>query len=608
MTVYPPNTSARLVPRVLPTKSQVKINIYTLIQLFSDFDKTCKKRITPTGLTEGERGFEQTKECYLTEVIPFFKTIKEHFEEIQKALIKEVKEMKEIFEQMEAEVDQNVVDKKSAEIERKNLLIINENLIADCLSNELFYSVINYENTVSRFSEMHVAYTVERARIVEHEAEISKLKYNIQKDDHSLRMADSHTGNHPKDDFTPLETIRRSYSVIREKIPFELEGETFEPERGSNIKCPSTGVVCIKCHSPLYEEAILPKKSETIYDAPLGFAGLYTHHFSLFNLRLPIPLFICDMLNYFKAYDGEPFVDLLRSFLNLGRVGDWLTLSNRGGANGTEIDFRSFMILGVDGEFNLLPEGGFDDNQGSFSVKSVNNKTPIIDAEPISAVLPANVANNIIDSNNTSFDDELPPVHPLTSFLLGVGKKSKAARKRKLSVDALREGSHRRAPAQASKVVGDASTPLDVDNDPDIHGKFEPVYGVVAHVTIPSWKQHLKDISIEHLCNIYDRAYMRQAILDNINKLVHSDEMGVLVAKLVRLAIIYGICMAFEEVAKLKEPFVLEKMPNYRTSLKDEYDQAGEDMANASYPFLSEFTSNPYAFMEQLLSMKPRLL
>ncbi|GJZ66368.1 hypothetical protein Tco_0623064 [Tanacetum coccineum] len=67
----------------------------------------------------------------------------QHFEGIQMALVKEVKEMKEIFEQMEAEVDQNVVDKKSVEIERKNLLIENENLIADCLSNELLYSVMN---------------------------------------------------------------------------------------------------------------------------------------------------------------------------------------------------------------------------------------------------------------------------------------------------------------------------------------------------------------------------------------------------------------------------------------------------------------------------------
>nr|GEZ89998.1 hypothetical protein [Tanacetum cinerariifolium] len=39
------------------------------------------------------------------------------------------------------------------------------------------------------------------------------------------RVSDSHTGNHPEDDFTPLKTIQRSYNVIREKIPFELEKE-----------------------------------------------------------------------------------------------------------------------------------------------------------------------------------------------------------------------------------------------------------------------------------------------------------------------------------------------------------------------------------------------
>ncbi|GKA00954.1 hypothetical protein Tco_0673619, partial [Tanacetum coccineum] len=202
-----------------------------------------------------------------------------------------------------------------------------------------------------------------------------------------LRVSDSHTGNHPKDDFMPLETIRRSYSVIKDRIPFELEGETFEPER------------------------------------------------------------------------------------------------------------RSFMIQGVDGEFNFLPEGGFKDNQGSFSTKSVNNETPILDAEPTSAVLPANVVDNIIDSSNTSYDDELPPVHPPTSSI-----------------------------PEASKVTGDASTPLDVDSDPDIH-EFPSAkelkdatdyHWVVAHVTPPSWKQHLRDISIEQLCDIHDRAYMRHAVLDNM--------------------------------------------------------------------------------------------
>nr|GEU60877.1 retrovirus-related Pol polyprotein from transposon TNT 1-94 [Tanacetum cinerariifolium] len=67
------------------------------------------------------------------------------------------------FEQMEAEVEQNVVDKQCANIERKNLLIGNENLIADWLSNELLYSVMNDVNTVSRFSKLHDGYTVDQA-------------------------------------------------------------------------------------------------------------------------------------------------------------------------------------------------------------------------------------------------------------------------------------------------------------------------------------------------------------------------------------------------------------------------------------------------------------
>ncbi|GKD43634.1 hypothetical protein Tco_1268279 [Tanacetum coccineum] len=50
-----------------------------------------------------------------------------HFEGIQKALTKEVKEMKEIFEELEAEVEKHVVDRKHDEIERKNLLIANDN-------------------------------------------------------------------------------------------------------------------------------------------------------------------------------------------------------------------------------------------------------------------------------------------------------------------------------------------------------------------------------------------------------------------------------------------------------------------------------------------------
>ncbi|GKD48812.1 retrovirus-related pol polyprotein from transposon TNT 1-94 [Tanacetum coccineum] len=116
LTVYPPNTPAMLVPRVLPIKT----------------------------------------------------------------LTKEIKEMKDIFEELEAEVDQNVVNKKHDEIEWKNLLIANDNLIADCLSKEVFYIATNSELTVSRFTKMHETHTIVQTRCLEFEAELSKIRDKLK--------------------------------------------------------------------------------------------------------------------------------------------------------------------------------------------------------------------------------------------------------------------------------------------------------------------------------------------------------------------------------------------------------------------------------------------
>ncbi|GKA70321.1 hypothetical protein Tco_0776385 [Tanacetum coccineum] len=111
-----------------------------------------------------------------------FKTLKEHFKGIQKDLTKEIKE---IFKELETEVDQNVVNRKHDEIERKNVLIANDNLISDSLSKDVFYIAMNSELTVARFTEMHVAHTVVQARCLELKAELSKLLDNVQKDDHT---------------------------------------------------------------------------------------------------------------------------------------------------------------------------------------------------------------------------------------------------------------------------------------------------------------------------------------------------------------------------------------------------------------------------------------
>nr|GFA68007.1 hypothetical protein [Tanacetum cinerariifolium] len=84
--------------------------------------------------------------------------------------------MKDVFEELEAEVAQNVVDRKHDAIERKNLLIANDNLITECLSKEVFFVAKNSKLDEARFTEMHVANTIVEARCLALEAELANLR------------------------------------------------------------------------------------------------------------------------------------------------------------------------------------------------------------------------------------------------------------------------------------------------------------------------------------------------------------------------------------------------------------------------------------------------
>nr|GEV34250.1 integrase, catalytic region, zinc finger, CCHC-type, peptidase aspartic, catalytic [Tanacetum cinerariifolium] len=139
LTVYPLSTPVTLVPSVLPTNSQVKIHILHSSNSFQNLIKP------------------------------------EHFEGIQKALTKEIKKIKDVFEELEAEVAQNVVDRKHDEIEQKNLLTAKDKLIAECLSKEVFSVAMKSELNVARFTKMHVANTIVEARCLEVKAELSTL-------------------------------------------------------------------------------------------------------------------------------------------------------------------------------------------------------------------------------------------------------------------------------------------------------------------------------------------------------------------------------------------------------------------------------------------------
>ncbi|GJV13150.1 hypothetical protein Tco_1354691 [Tanacetum coccineum] len=74
---------------------------------------------------------------------------------------------------------------------------------------------------------------------------------------------------------------------------------------------------------PSEYRVILPTSTQTILDAPPGYIGLYTHCFSLANLRLLLNDFFCE------AYDYEPSIELFRGFFNLCKAGSWLTFQKR---------------------------------------------------------------------------------------------------------------------------------------------------------------------------------------------------------------------------------------------------------------------------------------
>ncbi|GJT82101.1 hypothetical protein Tco_1056443, partial [Tanacetum coccineum] len=129
-------------------------------------------------------------------------------------------------------------------------------------------------------------------------------------------------------------------------------------------------------------------------------------------------------------------------------------------------------------------------------------------------------------------------------------------------------------------------------------------------VSLEAEKARLEAIKVSLRKEVYDVRRDRMEVLSKVvpyaaMKLIHNDDLGSLVGKLVTSAIIYRRCQAFEQVAAMKEPFYLPKVKGYRSSHKKEHNQAGNDLATMTFPWLLEFTVDPLAPVEVLLSNKP---
>ncbi|GKD36925.1 hypothetical protein Tco_1257132, partial [Tanacetum coccineum] len=138
----------KVFPKKLPSTSQVLKNLNNARELLSKFDECIKRRTTLSPHQIGSWEQSDIKRAFKIDVIPFSVNLKETFKLFEKGFIVEVKEMKDIYEQMEDDVDQCSVAKKCFKIEKKQILLNNDRLLEENIVSDIMCTYLRSLNEV----------------------------------------------------------------------------------------------------------------------------------------------------------------------------------------------------------------------------------------------------------------------------------------------------------------------------------------------------------------------------------------------------------------------------------------------------------------------------
>ncbi|GJU19984.1 retrovirus-related pol polyprotein from transposon TNT 1-94 [Tanacetum coccineum] len=219
-------------PSELPKVILVNESLKKLKYQLANFDNVMKKRTTSDAITVGAWGFEHTKACFVTEIIPFLKVLKETFNAFDRTLLDEITKVQTDFNQMEAAVDQCSIDKTAFEIQIKQLSIDNDQLlkqIMNQLNQEVFQKDYFRENqNAPTFNQLFELNELE-AQSQEKDTVIRKLKDRIK----SLGGKDS--VENVKKDIDEIETINIELEHSVAKLLSENENLRKEREHLKSI-------------------------------------------------------------------------------------------------------------------------------------------------------------------------------------------------------------------------------------------------------------------------------------------------------------------------------------------------------------------------------------
>nr|GFA46808.1 hypothetical protein [Tanacetum cinerariifolium] len=120
-------------------------------------------------------------------ITSFFNNIKQLFQTLDTNIFQDVKEFERIFDELDAEYERILLEKKNMQIEKKNLLITNECLIANSIANDICSIALAYDLVVPPSSdsshcmleELRTTCNKEHSKVLKLEAEILKKQQVI---------------------------------------------------------------------------------------------------------------------------------------------------------------------------------------------------------------------------------------------------------------------------------------------------------------------------------------------------------------------------------------------------------------------------------------------
>nr|GEY58868.1 hypothetical protein [Tanacetum cinerariifolium] len=223
-------------------------------------------------------------------------------------LVEEVTEFMQIFDELDKEYEQCVLEKKKLQIEKKNLLIQNECLITDCIAKDICSIVLAFDRDRPLSEELCSNCVRENSEVIELDAEILKNHIDLQikfrnskecfknqtigKDDTikklqtqinnmSILNVDPTTGSFDKQ---ALETELTQLKDVITSVRIQDDGFKITALTAENAK------LKYKSLSKMHSEPIVPKKPKVLAPRMYAISSKYIVPPQRVNRAAPTPL------------------------------------------------------------------------------------------------------------------------------------------------------------------------------------------------------------------------------------------------------------------------------------------------------------------------------